>query len=225
MLPYTVIHNAVSLDGRLDWFSPDIGLYYELASRWREDATLAGGDTLLKAYAAQPVPEAPARPVDPPPAKDGDCHPLLVAPDSRARLRNYWDLLRREPYWRDVVVLCSRRTPADYAAFLSARRIGCIVEGDDRVDLGKALERLNADYGVKRVRVDSGGTLNGVLLRAGLVNEVSVLVHPCLVGGVTPQSLFRAPDLTSAAGVINLKLTNLEKLKDGIVWLRYEVVR
>jgi 2,5-diamino-6-(ribosylamino)-4(3H)-pyrimidinone 5'-phosphate reductase len=32
------------------------------------------------------------------------------------------------------------------------------------------------------VRVDSGGALNGALLRAGLVNELSLLVHPVLVG-------------------------------------------
>jgi 2,5-diamino-6-(ribosylamino)-4(3H)-pyrimidinone 5'-phosphate reductase len=32
------------------------------------------------------------------------------------------------------------------------------------------------------VRVDSGGALNGALLRAGLVDELSLLVHPVLVG-------------------------------------------
>ena len=32
------------------------------------------------------------------------------------------------------------------------------------------------------VRVDSGGGLNGALLQAGPVDEVSLLVHPCLVG-------------------------------------------
>jgi 2,5-diamino-6-(ribosylamino)-4(3H)-pyrimidinone 5'-phosphate reductase len=32
------------------------------------------------------------------------------------------------------------------------------------------------------VRVDSGGALNGALLRAGLVDEVSLLVHPVLAG-------------------------------------------
>ena len=32
------------------------------------------------------------------------------------------------------------------------------------------------------VRVDSGGALNGALLRAGLVDEISLLVHPVVVG-------------------------------------------
>ena len=37
-----------------------------------------------------------------------------------------------------------------------------------------------------------GGRLNGVLLRAGLVDELHLLVHPVLVGGDTP-SFFREP--------------------------------
>ncbi len=50
MLPVVIIHNAVSVDGRTDWFSPDIEKFYELTNIWNEDATLAGSDTLLAAY-------------------------------------------------------------------------------------------------------------------------------------------------------------------------------
>jgi len=96
---------------------------------------------------------------------------------------------------------------------------------DERVDLRAALEELNVRYGVESVLLDSGGTLNGVLLRAGLVDEVSLLVAPCLVGGTTSRSFFRAPDLSSAEGVIPLKLAHVEQMGDGVVWLRYDVVR
>jgi 2,5-diamino-6-(ribosylamino)-4(3H)-pyrimidinone 5'-phosphate reductase len=75
------------------------------------------------------------------------------------------------------------------------------------------------------VRVDSGGILNGALLRAGLVDELSLLINPGLVGGTTPRSAFVAPDLTSAGGVINLRLTHMEKVRGDVVWLRYEVVK
>ena len=49
MLPKVVIHNAVSLDGRIDGFNADIGLFYKLAGCWNEGATLAGSDTILAA--------------------------------------------------------------------------------------------------------------------------------------------------------------------------------
>jgi 2,5-diamino-6-(ribosylamino)-4(3H)-pyrimidinone 5'-phosphate reductase len=93
------------------------------------------------------------------------------------------------------------------------------------VDLKTALEELNSRYEVKTIRVDSGGTLNNVLLRKGLVDEVSVLVHPNLVGGTSSGSIFRATDLTSKEEIINLKLIHLEKMENDLIWLRYEVVK
>ena len=63
------------------------------------------------------------------------------------------------------------------------------------------------------------------LLRAGLVDEVSLLVSPCLVGGSTPRSLQRAPDLDAPAGVIPLRLARLERMSRDTVWLRYALVK
>ena len=76
---------------------------------------------------------------------------------------------------------------------------------------------------MKTVRVDSGGKLNGELLRLGLVDEISLLVHPYLVGGTSPASMFRAADLVHEVGVLELELLQSRKVKQGIVWLRYAV--
>jgi 2,5-diamino-6-(ribosylamino)-4(3H)-pyrimidinone 5'-phosphate reductase len=219
MLPKVVLHNAVSLDGRIDGFTVDMGLFYGLASQWREDATLAGCDTLLAATPPDPgdVPE----PSEPQP---GDARPLLVVPDSRGRLRS-WDYWRAQSYWRQAVALCSRATPGEYLDYLREHNIEYIVAGDDHVDYRAALEELNTRHEVRVVRVDSGGTLNGALLRAGLVDEVSVLVHPVLIGGTTPRSLFRAPNPASAEDAVPLHLLHLERLEGDVVWLRWQVKR
>ena len=109
------------------------------------------------------------------------------------------------------------------------------------MDLRAALQELHSRYGVKVVRVDAGGTLNGQLLRQGLVSEVSLLLYPSLVGGERQSSIFRAPDLQDIAAtaatastaatdlltgpedVISLKLMQMERLKGDVIWLRYEV--
>lgn len=221
MLPRLILHNAVSLDGRMDWFSPDIGLYYSLISRWKEDATLVGSGTLLSAAAEAPPEDASA--FDPPTYVENDTRPLLVVPDSRGQIRT-WHYLRQQPYWRDALVLCSESTPHAYLHYLEQRHIRTLIIGREHVDLRAALETLHSRHGIKVVRVDSGGTLNGVLLRAGLVNEISLLVHPSLVGGVSPRSFFRAEDLTGTEGVIKLKLLGVEQLQGEVVWLRYEVL-
>jgi hypothetical protein len=43
------------------------------------------------------------------------------------------------------------------------------------------------------------------------------------VGGESPRSLFRAPDLTSAEGVLSTCLLDVQRLDGDVVWLRYAV--
>lgn len=222
MLPRVIIHNAVSLDGRIDQFPVDIGLYYELAMRWKEDATLAGANTILAPK--EKIPEEDESAFQELEQKPDDERPILVIPDSQGRVR-IWHFLRVQPYWRQFVSLVSKATPDEYLEYLNKRHIDYIICGEEKVYLRAALEELNNKYGVRTVRVDSGGTLNGVLLKAGLVDEVSVLVHPSLVGGSSLNSIFRGPDPTSPDGALELKLTHQEKLNNDVVWLRYEVVK
>jgi len=221
MIPRVILHVAVSADGRIDWIPPDLCQFYGMAQRWCEDATLAGSDTILNGPEKLPVDdmsESEEPIIDP-----NDTRPILAIPDSRGRMRS-WGSLRKMPYWRDMVALCSRTTPGEHLDYLKAKHVNYLITGDDHVDLRAALEKLNAVYGVKVIRVDSGGTLNGILLRDGLVDEVSILICPNLVGGFSPKSLFRAPDLTSPGGVISLSLKGVEKLEGDVVWLRYNVI-
>ena len=222
MLPHVTLHIGMSVDGRIDWGVEDESLYYELAARFNADAMLTGSRTMLTAYASQDIPQEDE------PLESRELHtlhvPLLVIVDSRGQIRG-WSQIKKEPYWRNAMALCSRSTPQEYLEYLQKRRVEYIVAGDDRVDLRAALEELNARYGVKIVRVDSGGILNGALLRAGLVDEVSVLIGPCLVGGTTPRSIFVAPDLTSPEGVIPLRLIHMEAVRGDTIWLRYEVIQ
>ncbi|MGB3906034.1 MAG: RibD family protein, partial [Anaerolineae bacterium] len=224
MLPRVILHNMVSVDGRMDWFTPDIGLYYEIDARFQEDAMLSGSNTILAAPMEEEKPEE-ADQISEPPEVDADAaRRLLAVVDSRGRVQN-WRFLRRQPYWRDVVALCSSSTPQSYLKYLERQHVDSIITGDERVDLRVALEELNVRYGVQTVRVDSGGILNGLLLRAGLVDEVSVLLNPSLVGGTSPRSIFTAPDLASSERVIGLKLMHFERSESDVVWLRYEVVK
>ncbi len=219
MLPRVIIHNAVSADGRIDWFEADLEAFYGLAGRWHEDCALVGSGTVLAAPESSKRDRKPLVPhvVDP-----SDTRPLLAIVDSRGRVR-CWKTWLAMPYWRGGVAICSDSTPDDYLQYLAEVGVDCIVAGQDTVDMRTALEELSERYGVRTVRVDSGGILNGVLLRAGLVTEVSILVHPALVGGTSQNSMFRAPDLASSEGVTPLTLVSAETIGDGLVWLRYKV--
>jgi 2,5-diamino-6-(ribosylamino)-4(3H)-pyrimidinone 5'-phosphate reductase len=225
MLPHVIVHNMVSVDGRMDWIKPDLGLYYEVAGRWQVDAILSGSETILAGLGDLEAPnQDEASDLSQEDSETPRSGLLMVIVDSRGRIRR-WGMLRNQPYWRDAVALISLATPEEYLSYLQSEGVEFILAGEDRVDLHAALEALYSRYGVRTVRVDSGGTLNGVLLREGLVDEVSLLIEPSLVGGTSPRSFFVAPDLSSSESLIDLRLTHVEQLRDGIIWMRYDIVR
>ncbi|HPT01545.1 MAG TPA: RibD family protein [Bacteroidales bacterium] len=214
MRPRIIVHNAVSLDLKLTGFDVDMELYYGLAAQWKEDATLAGSATILAAPGEAP-PETEADLIPPVPVP-GERRAVLVIPDSRGRVR-IWHYLRQLPYWRDFIALISESTPRDYIDYLEKRHIKYLVCGKERVDLKTAVERLGSEFNIKTIRVDSGGALITALLEAGLVDEISLLVHPVIAGKESSVSLIHELN----KGKIHLKLCKAETLDKGLVWLHY----
>jgi 2,5-diamino-6-(ribosylamino)-4(3H)-pyrimidinone 5'-phosphate reductase len=101
--PQVIIHDLISLDGRLDGFPADAGLYYEMASRLPHQAVLTGSGTMLAAAASQGIdlPEEDPEPLPgiavTGPGGAGDPRPLLVIVDGQGRLTRYaW--LREQPF-------------------------------------------------------------------------------------------------------------------------------
>ncbi len=45
MLPKTILHNPVSLDGSLTRFEPNMGLHYQIAGKYNADAHLICSNT------------------------------------------------------------------------------------------------------------------------------------------------------------------------------------
>jgi len=211
--PRRIIHNAISLDGRMDRLNVELGPYYRLAINMDADAILSGSSTGLAVE--EPIPEEIQEDVAPE-IDPGDERPLFVVPDSKGSII-IWHWLRKQPYWRDVVVLFSNSTPNDNRDYLMRLGVQYIITGEEKVSLQDALEELSRKFDVEKVRVDGGGTLNGILLRQGLVDEISVLIHPYLIGGFSPSSLFKAPDLESEGMVIPLRLKRVERMKGGLV--------
>ena len=199
--PFVVVHVAVSLDGATTGFPVDVERFYALAATWNEDVTLTGADTILGQEAVVRASSGPG------PAAGG---PLLAVVDGRARV-TAWQELRDAGYWSAVLALRCQATPPREAGGWRPEEL---VVGKDRVDLPAALEALGRGPGTV-VRGDSGGGLTGALLAEGLVDEVSLLVHPAWSG--TSRRAWHGQAVAPAAG---LRLLGAERLGD-VVWLRY----
>lgn len=97
----------------------------------------------------------------------------------------------------------------------------------DEIDFEDLFIKLKNDYGVKRVTVQSGGTLNSVFLREKLIDELSIVVAPALVGGketptlIDGESLINKEDLKYIKA---LKLKDVKILKDSFLHLTYKII-
>jgi 2,5-diamino-6-(ribosylamino)-4(3H)-pyrimidinone 5'-phosphate reductase len=212
--PHVIVHNAVSANGMLTGFEVDMGLYYRLAGTLGCQADLVGSGTIL----AAPESRQHDDPGEQYPAGRGSGS-LLVIPDSRGAVR-CWGFLQRSGFWGGFVSIVTDATPDEHIAYLRRRGIEVVHAGAERVDLPEMLARLAERFGVERVRTDSGGRLNGALLAAGLVDELSLLVTPVVSTGLSAVPLFAGD-----TGVFALTLTHEERFGGGQVWLRYDVVR
>ena len=92
---------------------------------------------------------------------------------------------------------------------------------DEAMDVGRLLDVLGRELGIRRLLLEGGGHVNGSLLAAGLVDELSLLVAPAIDGGEDVTGAFDvAPGLKGKA---RLHLISAEALEHGVVHLRYDV--
>jgi riboflavin biosynthesis pyrimidine reductase len=120
-----------------------------------------------------------------------------------------------------VVAILSERVSDEYLAFLRERGVSYLLAGARDVDLVAALEKIGARFGVRTLMLEGGGRINGGMLRAGLIDEVSLLVAPIADGRIGTPALFDidGDDVVPRA----LALEGVERRADGVLWLRYRV--
>jgi diaminohydroxyphosphoribosylaminopyrimidine deaminase/5-amino-6-(5-phosphoribosylamino)uracil reductase len=86
-----------------------------------------------------------------------------------------------------------------------------VPDGNGRVDLA-GLMRALAARGANEVHVESGGRLNGALLRAGLVDEFLVYIAPALLGDPARGMLELPAPLTTLAERVPLAWHAVERV-------------
>ena len=246
-LPKLIVHNIASLDGRLT-LAPDVLLLYG-DPRWQVVAGEAQDSYkwIMDRFQPQVLLEGsgslvlPGGEPEPLPVVEGNVEPLyedylpenivkvegrkwLTIVDSRGAVRWMYKEYPGEEWagWY-LLVLVARDSPAEYLAYLRRERIPYLVAGQKRVDLRLALEKLARKLGVSTVVSTAGGKLNGALLRAGLVDEVSIEFCPALIGGKGTPALFDAAPLGPDEMPVSLSLLEHELRPDGKLWVYYKV--
>ena len=222
--PRVICHMMTSLDGRIvteGWPQSAEGRkQYELVHEsYEPDGWLCGRVTMQLHFSTAVRDEADvAREYRGAPREDfvapGEHESYAFALDPSGRL--IWE--SNEIDGDHVVAILADRVSDDYLETLRARGVSYLLAGSPDVDLALALDRIGERFGVRTLMLEGGGGINGSMLRAGLIDEVSVLVAPIVDGRVGTATVF---DVGEDASPRALALQSVERRAKDVLWLRY----
>lgn len=98
----------------------------------------------------------------------------------------------------------------------------------EEFSLKNALRALKEECGCGHLTIQSGGTLNSLFLREGLLDHVDIVVAPVLVGGKDTSTLIDGSSLRTQQELSKLralKLRSCSTLENSYLRLRYDVLK
>lgn len=108
-----------------------------------------------------------------------------------------------------------------YKAFLREKDISYIIAGEDELDYELMLEKLYSKFGMERVLVSGGGTLNWSFMHQGLVDEVSMVLPPIANGDPNATRFFTAKSPYSSIEATAFELKAVDIIENDVLWIRY----
>jgi len=102
-----------------------------------------------------------------------------------------------------------------------------IIYYEKEVNFKHLFKQFKQKYGIKKITIQSGGTLNAIFLREKLIDKISVVIAPALIGGQNTPSLVDGLSLSSPKDLPHikaLKLIKIDKLKKSYIHLKYKVI-
>ena len=215
MLPKVIIHNSISIDGSLINFEVNMPLHYQIAGSYEADMHLVGSNTAKLGIDLflKEIPQETEADFKKP-NKEGI---LWAIPDTTGKLEGLLHVLRQSEYCKDAVIFVSKKTSKNYIEYLKERNYDNYIVGEDKCILKQALELINEKYYAKTILTDTGCILSNLLIKQGLVSEISLLVHPVIVGKKS-YNIF-----DNIEENLKLELVKKESFDKGYVWNLYQI--
>lgn len=141
----------------------------------------------------------------------------VVVTDAKGEIGYEKPYLERGGRKSYIIELLTEKAGASYLAYLRKLGISYIFAGEEELDLQLAMRKLKSLFGIKLLISHGGGYTNGALLRAGLIDELSLVKVPLIEEGRNAVSLFGEGEIPQ----LQFELVNTQKLKNGGEWLRY----
>lgn len=226
--PYIICHMTMSLDGKVtgDFLTtPEAAaaaeVYYQLNRDYQADAFVCGRVTMEGSFTGNWYPElapfAGEHLGREDYVADSSARYFAVSFDRRGRLGWRESRIRDEDPGYDnahiIEVLCED-APEAYLAYLRSIGVSYVFAGREELDMALALRKLKERFGIEKLLLEGGSIINGAFARAGVVDELSLVVAPVLAAA-EDKPLFENGCLDSWV------LRETRDCGQSILWLYY----
>ena len=227
MRPHIICHMLGSVDGKIKqniWGLKDHHNYFEEpAAKIKADAWLVGRVTMQEFSSKKPLPAGKARITLPKedfvaeqPAKQ---FAVVIDPSGKCT----WDtnMVSTE----HVIEVLTEKVSSRYLAHLREKNVSYIFGGEKELDLHLVVKKLYKLFGIERLRIDGGGHVNGSFLKAGLIDEFSLVLAPIADGTIGALTVFEAEEGYGRRKATRFKLKSVKRIFEDFLWIRYDVVK
>lgn len=111
---------------------------------------------------------------------------------------------------------------SDKYEILKSKGVKFFFSGDVQVDLKMLMIYLHEE-GINKLMLEGGSTLNFSMIKAGLIDEISICVAPMVVGGVNAKTFFDGEGFNTMDESVKLKLIDYYRLDKDFI-LNYKVL-
>ena len=228
--PHVICHMMATVDGRIisaNWGNQELiktysGFFEKYHDTFESQAWMCGRITMEKDFSGGVKPEL-VKP-DAPIAReafigDKSAVSFAIAADAHGKLG--WQ--SNQTGGDHIIEVLTEQVSDEYLYYLQQKSISYIFAGKNSIDFSLALNQLAALFPIKTLMAEGGGHLNGSLLNAGLIDELSLLVLPVADGTPKSPTTFEVSDYLSKRPATLLKLTQVKQLENDVIWLKYSL--
>ncbi|WP_405269451.1 2,5-diamino-6-(ribosylamino)-4(3H)-pyrimidinone 5'-phosphate reductase [Methanobrevibacter sp.] len=221
MRPYVILNAAMTLDGKIATATgssnisgkKDLERVHEL--RKECDGIMVGIGTVLADDPRLTVHKIDAKPED---------NPIRVVVDSKCRTPIDARITNGDA---KTIIACANeykdefKQSEKYETFKN-RGVKFFFSGDERVDLVALMSYLHEE-GIDKLMIEGGSTLNFSMIKAGLIDEISICVAPMIVGGANAKTFFDGEGFDTMDEAVRLELIDSYSLDKDLI-LKYNVL-
>lgn len=228
--PYIICHMLISIDGKVtgDFLSKTpcataCDRYYEINRNLKPDAYACGRITMESSFTGSYRPDLTPykgkKVVRTDFVADKNAKFFAVSFDRKGVVGWVDSKIHDEDVGYDnahIIEVLSENVRDEYLAYLKDVGVSYIFAGKEDVDVKVAVEKLYKYFKIKLLLLEGGSIINGAFLRAGVIDELSLIVVPVL-GDKDSLPLFHNGEYSE------LELLSTSPTISGSTHLRYKI--